>query len=144
MGKSRKKGRGGQPLPRKKSAEEKQSRSWFWMVAFGLAIVGFGGGYSLYEFTRTPAADLSGADPSGADPSGRVRAEAARTAGPWRFIERRPVLPAALFVGRVREAYAEAKRIPEVFDRLYCYCRCREGHGHKTLLTCYTVTHAST
>ncbi|MFQ5911743.1 MAG: PCYCGC motif-containing (lipo)protein [Nitrospinota bacterium] len=105
-----------------------------WGVVFGLAVVGFGGGYSYYRFTRTIEVDAARG----------LRAEARGPTRAWRFIERRPVLPASLFVGRVHEAYAAASRTPEVFDRLYCYCRCKEGHGHKTLLTCFTVTHAST
>jgi hypothetical protein len=57
--------------------------------------------------------------------------------------ERRSPLPANLFVGRVRSAYASADTIPAVMDRLYCYCRCRENMGHKSLLSCYADTHAS-
>jgi hypothetical protein len=57
--------------------------------------------------------------------------------------EHRPTLPAALFVGRVRAAYAAAREIPAVIDQLYCYCRCRENMGHKSLLSCYVDTHAA-
>jgi hypothetical protein len=39
---------------------------------------------------------------------------------------------------------AIARAIPEVLDRLYCYCRCRENFAHKNLLSCYIDTHAST
>lgn len=58
-------------------------------------------------------------------------------------LERRSALPANLFVGRVRAAYASAKAIPAVIDQLYCYCHCRENIGHKSLLSCYTDTHAA-
>jgi Protein of unknown function with PCYCGC motif len=58
--------------------------------------------------------------------------------------EDRPTLSPQMFTGRVRSAYEIARAIPEVLDRLYCYCRCRENFGHKNLLTCYVDTHAST
>jgi hypothetical protein len=58
-------------------------------------------------------------------------------------LERRPVLPPDLFVGRVKSAYAAAKAIPAVVDQLYCYCHCRENIGHKSLLSCYAGTHAA-
>jgi hypothetical protein len=58
--------------------------------------------------------------------------------------ENRPTLSPEQFSGKVRKAYTIARMIPEVLDRLYCYCRCRENFGHKNLLTCYVDTHAST
>jgi hypothetical protein len=58
--------------------------------------------------------------------------------------ENRPTLSPEQFSGKVRQAYTIARMIPEVLDRLYCYCRCRENFGHKSLLTCYVDTHAST
>ena len=53
-------------------------------------------------------------------------------------------LPPERFQGKVRRAYEIARQIPEVLDRLYCYCRCKENVGHKNLLSCYVDTHAST
>ncbi len=58
--------------------------------------------------------------------------------------ENRPTLSPQRFTGNVRKAYEVARAIPEVLDRLYCYCRCRENFGHKNLLSCYVDTHAST
>ncbi len=58
--------------------------------------------------------------------------------------ENRPTLSPQRFNGKVRRAYAIARAIPEVLDRLYCYCRCRENSGHKNLLSCYVGKHAST
>jgi len=58
--------------------------------------------------------------------------------------ENRPTLSPDRFTGRVWKAYKIAREIPEVLDRLYCYCRCRENFGHKNLLTCFVDTHAST
>ena len=58
--------------------------------------------------------------------------------------EKSPTLSPQRFTGKVRTAYQLARAIPEVLDRLYCYCRCRENFGHKNLLSCYVDTHAST
>jgi len=58
--------------------------------------------------------------------------------------ETRQTLPPALFSGRVKRAYQLARDIPEVLDKLYCYCMCKENSGHKNLLTCYVDNHAAT
>lgn len=58
--------------------------------------------------------------------------------------EKRQTLSPHGFTGKVRRAYEVARAIPEVLDRLYCYCRCRENFGHKNLLSCFVDTHAST
>ncbi len=58
--------------------------------------------------------------------------------------EKRPTLSPQRFSGKIRSAYEIARAIPEVLDRLYCYCRCRKNFGHKNLLSCYVDTHAST
>ena len=58
--------------------------------------------------------------------------------------ETRPTLSPQRFTGTVRKAYQIARMIPEVLDRLYCYCRCRENFGHKNLLSCFVDSHAST
>ncbi len=58
--------------------------------------------------------------------------------------ENRPTLSPQRFTGNVRKAYEVARAIPEVLDRLYCYCRCRENFAHENLLSGYIDTHAST
>jgi hypothetical protein len=58
--------------------------------------------------------------------------------------ENRPTLSPVRFSGKVKRAYEIAREIPEVLDRLYCYCRCRENFAHENLLSCYVDTHAST
>jgi hypothetical protein len=58
--------------------------------------------------------------------------------------ESRPTLDPALFVGRARLAHRVAREIPDVLDRLYCYCGCDRSAGHKSLLSCYTDNHAAT
>ena len=54
-----------------------------------------------------------------------------------------PTLPASQFIGKTREAYAVAKKIPETLAQLPCYCECDRGFGHKSLHTCFMDDHAS-
>ena len=56
--------------------------------------------------------------------------------------ENRPTLSPGKFTGKVKQAYEIARTIPEVLDRLYCYCQCGDI-GHKSLLSCYVDGHAS-
>ena len=65
-------------------------------------------------------------------------------------VERGPILPAKLFADprfdpEVVPAYEAALKYPATMDRLHCFCECQESmtHRHKTLLTCYTSTHAA-
>jgi hypothetical protein len=56
--------------------------------------------------------------------------------------ETRPVLDPLLFTGLAREAYAAAKKYPEVMDQVFCYCKCDEPpFNHKSLLSCFVDTH---
>jgi hypothetical protein len=41
-------------------------------------------------------------------------------------------------------AHQVAREIPDVLDRLYCYCGCDKHVGHESLLSCYTDNHAAT
>ena len=61
----------------------------------------------------------------------------------WSGGETKPIVSTALFTGIARQAYAAAAMIPEVLDRLYCYCYCAEDHGHKSLRTCFTEGHGA-
>jgi hypothetical protein len=38
---------------------------------------------------------------------------------------------------RVREAYAAARRHPELFDGVYCACECDKSMNHRSLLSCF-------
>jgi len=66
-------------------------------------------------------------------------------------IERRPILDGALFADtriyekEAKPAYEVAARIPATIDRLHCFCECAESprFHHKTLLTCFTDSHAA-
>jgi nitrous oxide reductase len=54
-----------------------------------------------------------------------------------------PTLPASDFIGKAREAYDVAKKIPQTLAQLPCYCECDKGLGHKSLHTCFVDDHAS-
>jgi len=54
-----------------------------------------------------------------------------------------PTLPVSGFVGKTREAYEVAKKIPQTLAQLPCYCECDIGFGHKSLHTCFVNDHAS-
>jgi len=45
----------------------------------------------------------------------------------------------------VAEGYEIARKYPATLDKLHCYCECAESpmFHHKTLLTCFTSTHAA-
>jgi hypothetical protein len=58
--------------------------------------------------------------------------------------ETRPPIDPARFVGKARTAHQVARDIPDVLDRLYCYCECDKHLGHRSLLSCYTDGHAAT
>ncbi len=55
----------------------------------------------------------------------------------------RPVLPAAQFVGKAREAYEAVKQIPATIAQMPCYCHCDRGMGHKSLHSCFEDDHAA-
>jgi len=54
-----------------------------------------------------------------------------------------PTLPVSGFVGKTREAYEVARKIPQTLAQLPCYCECDLGSGHKSLHTCFVDDHAS-
>ena len=110
------------PAPKKKS-----KYPLFAMIAGGILVLG--GVFFLYQ----------GEKPSAQSPD-LTEVKKAN----FNLLENRPTLSPDQFSGKVRNAYTIARMIPEVLDRLYCYCRCRENFGHKNLLSCYVDTHAST
>jgi hypothetical protein len=123
-------------MPKKSSTKPKQTapdskkRSKYpllTLIAGGVLVLA--GAYFLYQGEKPPAQ------------SPEVTVQKAQNIN---LREDRPTLSPQLFTGKVRNAYEIARAIPEVLDRLYCYCRCRENFGHKNLLTCYVDTHAST
>ena len=62
--------------------------------------------------------------------------------------ERRPTLDPAS-VGKadpeVKAGYETARRYPATLDSIHCFCECAESpmFHHRTLLTCFTDTHAA-
>lgn len=56
---------------------------------------------------------------------------------------RRPLAP-ALFRGKAAQAYQVAHEIPQVLQRLPCYCGCDKTAGHRNLLDCFFDDHGST
>lgn len=55
----------------------------------------------------------------------------------------RPTLPPEKFSGKQRAAYKAVKEIPRTIAQLPCYCYCDEGHGHKSLHSCFEDDHAA-
>jgi Protein of unknown function with PCYCGC motif len=43
----------------------------------------------------------------------------------------------------VKNAYAVAARTKRILYQQPCYCHCDRGHGHGSLLDCFTSTHGS-
>jgi Protein of unknown function with PCYCGC motif len=52
-------------------------------------------------------------------------------------------LDAAQFTGEAREAYEIARRQPDLFPKLHCYCGCDKLLGHRNLQDCYRDRHAA-
>jgi hypothetical protein len=95
------------------------------------AVLAITGGYFFYQGKKPPA------------PAPSMQLTGGKTEN-ISLRETRPTLSPSKFAGKVRSAYAVARAIPQVLDRLYCYCRCRENFNHKNLLSCFVDTHAST
>jgi len=131
MGKKKNKNTSKKRTPNpKQTAPEPKKRSklpLFAMIAGGVLVLA--GAYFLYQGEKPPT---------------QARHDTEMKKVSFNLQETRPTLSPQRFSGRVREAYTIAREIPEVLDGLYCYCRCRENFGHKTLLSCYVDTHAST
>ena len=55
------------------------------------------------------------------------------------------VVPPALLPNErgILEAYAAARRAPQVLDGVFCYCHCARNFGHRSLLTCFETDHGS-
>lgn len=66
---------------------------------------------------------------------------------PWGLpaIPRNPrpaALSPALFTGEAGKAYRIAQEVPELLERMPCYCGCYVNPGHRNNLDCYTDRHA--
>jgi hypothetical protein len=96
------------------------------------------------------ASAYAGAAGPKASPKKAPAAPPAATNSCTACVERGPILPAKLFADprfdkEVVPAYEAALKYPATLDRLHCFCECQESmaHRHKTLLTCFTSTHAA-
>ncbi len=117
--------------PPKQKAPESSKRSNYPLLVMAVgAVLLAGGGFFFYKSRAVTPVSVQAVAPAVAAGSG--------------LQETRPTLPPEIFSGKVRQAYAIARDIPQVLDKLYCYCRCRENFGHKNLLSCYVDNHAST
>lgn len=103
---------------------------WLGVLAV-IVVVGIVLGWRM----QAPPPRVAGNDP--ALSSGTVAPAVARR-------ETRPTLDPALFVGKAALVHQVAREIPEVLDQLHCYCACDKFLGHKSLLSCYTDSHAAT
>ncbi|MBX3152175.1 hypothetical protein KF728_18600 [Candidatus Obscuribacterales bacterium] len=54
---------------------------------------------------------------------------------------RKEVLDASNYVGQVKAGYLAAKEVPEVCEKLFCYCGCDMTDCHGSLLDCFTSDH---
>ena len=67
---------------------------------------------------------------------------------PWGLpaIPRSPrpaTLPPELFTGQVAKVYRIAQEVPELLERMPCYCGCYVNPGHRNNLDCYTDRHGA-
>jgi len=115
------------PIQKAPEPKKRSNVTLLALIAGGILVLT--GAYFLYQGEKQPA------------PSPQLPELKADTGN---LREKRPTLAPHKFTGKVRRAYEVARAIPQVLDRLYCYCRCRENFNHKNLLSCYVDTHAST
>ena len=108
-------------------------------IAWGLGLAGLALGLAVGAGMawRAPA-------PTGQSDGSTSGLTASAGASPVTRRETRPTLDPGRFVGKARLAHQVAREIPDVLDRLYCYCECDKLSGHKSLLSCYTDGHAAT
>ena len=87
-----------------------------------------------------PPAEAAHSGHSHGQPSTRVPAYAKTAA---ELADLPPTLDPEAFAGKARAAYLAVSEIPQTIAQLPCYCYCDEGHGHKSLHTCFVDNHAS-
>lgn len=54
-----------------------------------------------------------------------------------------PVLAPQKFFGKAKLGYLAAKQIPQIADKLFCYCGCDLTDEHISLLECFTSDHGA-
>ena len=58
-------------------------------------------------------------------------------------VPRPATLSPVLFTGYAARGYQVAKEIPEVLERIMCYCGCDRNPGHQNNLDCFADDHAA-
>jgi len=58
--------------------------------------------------------------------------------------ERPKTLDPSIFTGEVAEGYRVAREMPELLERMPCYCGCYYTHGHQNNLDCFRDRHSET
>lgn len=58
-------------------------------------------------------------------------------------VPRPATLSPVLFTGYAAKGYQVAKEIPEVLERVMCYCGCDRNPGHQNNLDCFTDDHGA-
>lgn len=120
-------------MSRRRNESRKPTVRAYWWLAVLAAVIAVGAGLAWVQSTGPAGTAAGGAT---------VSAPAAGS--PVARRETRPTLDPARFVGKAARAHQVAREIPDVLDRLYCYCECDKHLGHKSLLSCYTDGHAAT
>ncbi len=110
------------------SRQEKQKNKKVMPAVILILIIGLAGGYILS--CSSGDSDIS------------VNGHRHMSRG-WKGNETKSLLSPSLFFGKVASTYKIAHEIPDVLDQLYCYCYCEKNFEHKSLLSCYTDSHAS-
>lgn len=121
------------------SLQRKKWVTWFIIGVTVVFVITIFVGYGVNIFTR-PA---PGAPPGRSSDAGRPKTPQGG--------ETKPILSAGLFEGRAAaayrpraaEAYRAAGQIPDILDKLYCYCECELHGGHKSLKSCFTDDHGA-
>ena len=112
------------------------------ILGLGLVVAGLIRSQSPAE--KSLVVEKSSAESTDAHPShpGRpARVPAFQTAAASRNLG--PTLAPDNFIGKTRDAYRVAKKIPATLAQLPCYCECDRGYGHKSLHSCFEDDHAS-
>ena len=131
MGKKKKRRSGNRTFKSKKDVPPLKKRSKYPLIALAVGVVLLiTGGYFLSQGEDRQK-------PSPAPESPKIKKEDNR------LRETRPTKSPERLKGKVKRAYQIARDIPEVLDKLYCYCRCFENFNHLNLLSCFVGTHAA-
>jgi len=115
---------------KRKRYTKKPKTESHWMLLVGVLVVVVGAGGYWWWQSRPVGGSALGARPAFALPA----------------IPRNPrptTLPPGLFGGKVAEAYRIARDVPELIERMPCYCGCYQTDNHQNNLDCYVATHAA-